>query len=57
MDRIASGPNRHWNRETVRCTTMSEQEQNKSPLDVGCVETSISRDQIVRAVREGHERV
>jgi len=36
---------------------MSEQKQNKHPLDVGCVETSITRDQIVRTVREGHERV
>jgi hypothetical protein len=36
---------------------MSEHEENKSSLDVGCVETSISRDQIVRAVREEPERV
>jgi hypothetical protein len=36
---------------------MSEPKQNKSPLDVACVETSITRDQIVRAVREGHERL
>jgi hypothetical protein len=36
---------------------MSEQGQDKSPLDVGHVETSITREQIVSAVREGHERV
>ncbi len=45
------------NGETFSLTAMSEQDENKSPLDVGCVETSITRDQIVRAVREGHERV
>ncbi|MFB6099375.1 MAG: type II toxin-antitoxin system prevent-host-death family antitoxin [Salinibacter sp.] len=44
------------NGETFSLTAVSEQDENKSPLDVGCVETSITRDQIVRAVHEGHER-
>ena len=41
----------------VSITTVSEQDQDKSPLDVGHVETSITREQIVSAIREGHERV
>ena len=45
------------NGETFSLTVVSEQEQNKSPLDVGHVETSITREQIVSAIREGHERV
>ncbi|MCS3783640.1 type II toxin-antitoxin system Phd/YefM family antitoxin [Salinibacter ruber] len=45
------------NGATFSLTAVSEHDENKSPLDVGCVETSIPRDEIVRAVREGHERV
>ena len=45
------------NGEAFSLTPVSEQEQNKSPLDVGHVETSITREQIVSAIREGHERV
>lgn len=45
------------NGETFSLTAVSEQDENESPLNVGCVETSITRDQIVHAVREGHERV
>lgn len=45
------------NGETSSLTAVSEHEEDESPLDVGCVETSITRDQIVSAVREGRERV
>lgn len=45
------------NGETFSLTAVSEQDQDKSPLDVGHVETSITREQIVSAIREGHERV
>lgn len=44
------------NGETFSLTAVSEQDESTSPLDVGCVETSITREQIVSAVREGHER-
>lgn len=44
------------NGETFRLTAVPEHEQSTSPLDVGCVETPITREQIVSAVREGHER-
>jgi prevent-host-death family protein len=44
------------NGETFRLTAVPETEQSESPLDVGSVETSITRDQIVSAIREGQDR-